>query len=52
MYFEDKMYWYSKYLFVDDLDLILEYLNYFDIDENVVVIVCGWYIKFLCYYFN
>lgn len=52
MYFEDKMHWYSKYPFVDDLDLILEYSNHPDIDENVAVIVCGRHTKFLRHYSN
>lgn len=52
MYFEDKMHYYCKYFFLMTFDLILEYSEHPDIDENVAVIVCGRQTKFLRYYSN
>lgn len=52
MYFEDKMHYYCKYFLLMTFDLILEYSEHPDIDENVPVIVCGRQTKFLRYYSN
>lgn len=52
MYFEDKMHYYCKHFLLMTFDLILEYSEHPDIDENVAVIVCGRQTKFLRHYSN